>query len=215
MELWKSNVSYNKRRDCFHFYKINKLDIVFLQETHSVKHNEKVWNTQFSSKIWFSHGTTQSRGVAILFSKQLEYTVHNVITDENGRYIILYCTILKKKILLCNLYAPNVDDPIFFQSLFDDIKRFSPDHMVIGGDFNLVMDLDIDKQGGTYTTHTKARDKVVANMKALDLIDIWRQQVPDRAEFTYRKLKPNPIFVRLDFFLINESLCQMVDECEI
>ena len=44
------------------------------------------------------------------------------------------------------LYAPNDDDPNFFLNFFDHLNDFKCDEVVIGGDFNLVLDLDIDKK---------------------------------------------------------------------
>ena len=219
LKILTSNVrgfaEYNKRRSSFYHYHCTKLDVIFLQETHSTKSIEKVWNTQIGSKIWYSHGTNRARGVAILVAKSLDCKVHNIITDNDGRYIILYTTIYNKKIILCNVYAPNVDDANFFQLLFTDLQRFSPDHYIIGGDFNTVIDPRIDKQGGNLHTHENARKNIKANSKIMGLVDIWRKLHQGEAQFTWTKLHPNPIFERLDYFLINIALCQMVLKCEI
>ena len=207
--------NYAKRRDLFHYYHKNNFHIVFLQETHSHKGIEKIWNTQWGSKIWYSHGTSQARGAAILFAKNLQYEVHNVILDEEGRYVILYCTIFSKKILLSCVYAPNSDNPSFFQKWLTDIKRFSPEFFILGGDFNLVMDLDADKQGGLSVTHTKAREKLLSELEVLEITDIWRQVHPELREFTWRKIRPHPIFERLDFFLISQAMSQLVLKVDI
>ena len=165
---------YTKRRDLFHNYRKKNYQVIFLQETHSTKEKEKCWNTQWGSKIWFSHGISQARGVAILFAKSLNYEIHNVITDEAGRYILLYCTIEKHKYLLSNIYALNVDDVQFIEKWMVEVKRFTPEYIILGGDFNFVMELDIDKQGGRSVTHSKSRDVLVSNMDVLDLVDAWR-----------------------------------------
>lgn len=49
---------------------------------------------------------------------------------------------------LANIYAPNEDNPAFFQDLFYRLSDFNCDDIVIGGDFNLVFDLEKDKKGG-------------------------------------------------------------------
>ena len=49
--------------------------LLFLQETHSSIEDEKQWNDNVKGKIFYSHGTTNSCGVAIiafLGSKSLE-----------------------------------------------------------------------------------------------------------------------------------------------
>lgn len=49
---------------------------------------------------------------------------------------------------LANIYAPNEDNPAFFEDLFNRLSDFNCDDIVIGGDFNLVFDLEKDKKGG-------------------------------------------------------------------
>lgn len=49
---------------------------------------------------------------------------------------------------VANIYAPNEDNPAFFQDLFYRLSDFNCDDIVIGGDFNLVFDLEKDKKGG-------------------------------------------------------------------
>ena len=97
--------NYEKRRNLFHFYCTRKIDIIILQEIHSVKKTQSVWNTQWGSKVWFSHGMSAARGVAILIRKNLLCTVHNIITDTEGRSLLLYVTLAERKVLITNIYA--------------------------------------------------------------------------------------------------------------
>ena len=97
--------------------------------------------------------------------------------------------------LIANCYAPNNDNPEFFHSFCKEIKRFTPQYTIIGGDFNLVLDLEIDKYGGQKVTNFKARDILLANIAALELVDVWRNIHADKAEFTWRRLRPNPILL--------------------
>ena len=53
---------------------------------------------------------------------------------------------------LANIYAPNEDNPAFFQDLFYHLSDFNCDDIVIVGDFNLVLDLEKDKRGGLSKT---------------------------------------------------------------
>ena len=43
-------------------------------------------------------------------------------------------------------YAANDDDPSFFLNFFDHLNDFKCDEIIFGGDFNLVLVLDIDKK---------------------------------------------------------------------
>ena len=49
-----------------------------LQETHSETISEKEWRKQWGKHIEFSHGTRNSKGVAILFDNEHEYEVINI-----------------------------------------------------------------------------------------------------------------------------------------
>ena len=58
------------------------------------------------------------------------------------------------------LYAPKDDDPSFFLNFFDHLNYFKCDEVIIGGDFNLVLDLDIDKKGGLTKAHTESEENL-------------------------------------------------------
>ena len=77
------------------FYYLHKkgADIVFLQETYSQIAKEKLWSAEWSNKIWFSHGASDARGVAILFNKKLKIVIHNTILDPGGCFLMLYVTL--------------------------------------------------------------------------------------------------------------------------
>ena len=78
-----------KRRTVFHWLKQFHNGITLLQETHSTIALEKKWIIDWGGEVIFSHGTANSKGVAIMFPKGLEYKIETSIIDENGRYILL------------------------------------------------------------------------------------------------------------------------------
>ena len=86
---------------------------------------------------------------------------------------------------------------------------------IIGGDFNLVLDKDWDKTGGKYSTHEKAKDFLQSFMEEECMVDVWRVLHPEQKTATWKVLKPKPIFVRIDFFLISEELIDNVKNAEI
>ena len=66
-----------------------------------------------------------------------------------------------KILTLVNIYAPNNNEnPTFFQNLLDQILSFECEEIVMGGDFNLVMDIQTDKKGGNATTHRNSLKEV-------------------------------------------------------
>ena len=84
-----------------------------------------------------------------------------------------------KILTLVNIYAPNNDNPTFFQNLLDRILSFECEEVIMGGDFNLVMDFQKDKKGGNATTHRNSLKEVQNIANSLDLTDVWRTLNPD------------------------------------
>ena len=80
---------------------------------------------------------------------------------------------------LVNIYAPNKDEPTFFQNVCEKLSSFDGDFIIFGGDFNLVCDINKDKTGGIATTHSKSRDEVEILKENFELTDIWRVLNPD------------------------------------
>jgi len=60
--------------------------------------------------------------------------------DPNGRFVICDIETNSKLLTLANVYAPNEDDPVFFQAVFGHLPSFHCEEIIIGGDFNLVLD---------------------------------------------------------------------------
>ena len=75
---------------------------------------------------------------------------------------------------MANIYAPNEDDPNFFHFFFDHLSSFDCEEIIIGGDFNLVLDLNENKKGGLAKTHKNALKVVQDLSESLELSDAWR-----------------------------------------
>ena len=122
-----------------------------------------------------------------------------------GRFILCDIKAEEKLLTLANLYAPNMDDPIFFNKVFNHLKDFKCEEIILGGDFNLVLNVEKEKKGGLLRTHQKALAVVNQACEEFNLTDIWRILNPESQRYTWRRRKPE-IQCRLDFFLISSSL---------
>ena len=89
--------------------------------------------------------------------------------DRTGTHLSTFKT-NEKLITSATIYAPNEDDPGFFERFHDHLRDFQCDDIIIGGDFNLVLDIDIDKKGGLAKTHTKAV-KVIKDHHMAELLN--------------------------------------------
>lgn len=108
-----------KRQKIFNHFKNKSVDILCLQETYSNSSDEKFWESEWGNQILVSHGTNNSKGVCILFRKNFEYQINNVIKDLDGHYIICVMKINERNIVLTNVYGPKTDTPQFYEIVFD------------------------------------------------------------------------------------------------
>ena len=113
--------SMEKRLDVFNYLKQKQCQIYCLQDTHTTKISENFFRSQWNSECLFSSGKSNARGVAILFSKNLEYEIHSHISDSE-----------------VNLYGPNQDTPSFFDTILNKVTTIGNTNLIICGDFNTV-----------------------------------------------------------------------------
>ena len=129
--------------------------------------------------------------------------------------MILEITIKGKKITLVNIYGPNEDRPQFYSNLKQKIEEFGNDRAIICGDWNLIIDPDLDCENYKHINNPKARDVVKEFLEDFDYMDAYRLINDDKKAFTWRKLNPEKKQARLDYFLINFDAFVHLDDCQI
>ena len=129
--------STEKIIDVFEYIKSKNYDIYCLQDTHFTVENEKQIIDQWgNSNSIFSHFKSNARGVAILFSKSLDYKIHRKIIDDSGNFIIVDMNIHNQRLTLINLYGPNTGNPNFFKNISTYIDDIGNTEIIICGDYN-------------------------------------------------------------------------------
>ena len=199
-----------KRREIFNWLKYKKMSVYFIQEAHCMQDNTHDWRAEWGYQALFSCCSSNKAGVAILFNNNFSFQLLKAYTDPKGRFIICDLTTNGKYITLANIYAPNEDDPNFFTSVFNRLLDFKCEEIIVGGDLNLVVDVNKDKKGGLARSHKKSLEVINDFSENLDLIDAWRVLNPECSRFTWRQKKPE-VHCRLDFFLVNQTtFCNIV-----
>lgn len=207
-----------KRRSIFSWIRSLKMDIVMLQESHSSSKDELIWANEWGNKALFSHGSTNSKGVLFLFNSRVNLNMHKVYRDESGRIICVHVDIENNPFLILNLYAPNVENlqVQFYEDLLKILETEwgGQENIVIGGDFNCILDPQLDKMGGTHVLKKKVVQKIRDIMVPFELIDIWRSMNGNKRQFTWRQNSPF-VQCRLDYFLVNGDLKHKVKRVNI
>ena len=180
-----------------------------LQEVDCSQDTTDIWTCEWGYKALFSCCSSNKAGAGILFNNNFNFQIHKVFSDPNGRFLICDIVADSKRLTVANIYAPNEDDPNFFQVFFDHLSNFKCEEIIIGGEFNLVLDVEKDKRGGLARTHKNAFKVIQDFSENLGLTDIWRLFNPEARRYTWRQNQP-AIHCRLDFFLVSESsLCDV------
>ena len=142
--------------------------------------NTKKWrlNWEKQGEVIFNHSHSQGGGLTILLKNKINNLQNTNIIP--GRMQKIKFILGKNKIIVFNVHAPNTDkDQIeFFKTLHDEISNDNEhDILILAGDFNIVIDVGINKKNGNKTIK-----KSVQNIKTiLDdnyLIDVWRRKNP-------------------------------------
>ena len=184
-----------------------KFDVIFLQETYSTKEVETIWSSEWGGKIFYSHGSNHSKGVAILFNPKLDVHAENTESDKNGRYLMLETKIYDTTFLFCNIYSPNDNNSqnSFFSSLNGTLQHYADMQIVIGGDFNCAL-TPLDKTGGTSVERKKTVISEITNLcTTYKLQDVWRLQHPNLSQYTWRN-NSLKVQCRLDYWLVSKGL---------
>ena len=79
----------NKRRQIFWYLYEKNADVVFLQETYAIKNNERQWKAEWGGRIIYNNWTSEAKGVAIMFQRQSNVQIKQVIKSKIGRYLII------------------------------------------------------------------------------------------------------------------------------
>ena len=173
-----------KRCEIFRWLKTKKYAIFFLQEVHCSKDKEICWTSERGHSAIFSSLSSAIAGVNMLFNNNFSFQILKTISDPKGlRFMIVDIKTESKTLTLANMYAPNNDDPFFFENVFKHFLTFKCEEIILGGDFNLVLDVQKDKKGGNPVTHKKSLQKVKYIVDSLDLTGIWRFLNADTKRF--------------------------------
>lgn len=73
----------------------------------------------------------------------------------------------------------------FFEDIGKKLKRYY--YIIMSGDFNTVMDKNLDTINHKNLNNLKARPELINQMESLNLSDISRCANPQLKRFTYRK----------------------------
>ena len=212
-----------KRIKIFEYLKNNlgSNGFLLLQETHSSLADEKKWADDLNGPIFFSHGKTNSCGVATGYIGSNKVDVLDKKMDKNGCILILDVKVDETNFVLVNIYNPNTETEQVatlhdLDKMLETIKDLYDKHIVLAGDFNFFFDTSLDLYGGKPTLKKKSIAKFIELKEKFDLCDIWRIRNPKTKRYTFRQKHVSGLIQRrLDYFYISNSMQVSVKNTDV
>ena len=198
----------------FDYFKNLNSDIICLQETHLTAKDINMLSKEWNIEYFIAGNSTNSRGVSILIKNTFEYKVKTCLKDLEGRFIILELEIVNLvKLALINIYAPNNDDPKWFESIFEKVNKLSLENEIWVGDWNVALE-PIDTYNYPRMRNPNANASIKKYISGNSLIDIWRTQNPEKKRYSWKSTNPCKRS-RLDYYLISEDLLSLDPKADI
>lgn len=202
-----------KRNNILSYLKKVNADIIFLQETHLKIQDHNRLKCRWIDQVFHSSFNAKSRGTAILIKKNVPFITTKIIPDPQGRYIIITGKLYNHLMTLVNIYAPNMDDEQFITSLITKLPDMDTHQLIIGGDFNFVLNTDLDRSSRNPTNLSKSAKTIQKFMEKYKIIDPWRTQNPNRRQYSFYS-PVHQTYTRIDFFLIDYNLLPLIKNCD-
>ena len=199
-----------KRRSIFNYYR-KRANVLCLQETHSEIKDEQIWANEYGGEIFYSHGANNAKGVCIIIDKSLPYRVVKTESDSEGRIVCCEFENIDdptKRLTICNVYGPNVDNPSFYMQAYLMASSMAPETILIG-DFNLVMNVKLDRRSSTMNKH-KSREFLENVCEEANMTEIWRDRNPEEKLYSWMRTKPRIQASRIDFALTTYGVANAV-----
>jgi exonuclease III len=205
--------SFAKQRMLSQFCLQFDLDFIFLQEINvsSISLARSIEAYFGASKAFWSFSSHKCTGCAIfIFSNDVSYSKFEY--DLDGRLIFVDVDIRGLMLRLINIYAPSkeADRRAFLQSLYTNFNTSR--QLILGGDFNCIMNSKLDKIGGNPMNGFIGTDEVFSLCQDFSLVDCFRTFYPNAVLTTWHS---KSVHSRLDRFYVSKSLLCNVRECSI
>lgn len=203
-----------KRSRVFTHLKSLRSDIIFLQETHLHTSEHLKLSINWIGQIFSFTSEHRSRGTAILIRKGIHFVATSVISDDNGRFIIVAGKPFGLQVVLANIYGLNWDNPQFFTCFIAKLPDLHSHHLSLGGDFNCVLHPGLDKSRPRPDSSISKSGKVL-----LSFINLCKLSDPRRRHFSTTKQysffsSAHQSYSCIDFFLLDSGPLHFVKDCK-
>ncbi len=184
-----------KRTRVLEYLHRKSISCALIQETHLKQSDVARFQNKYYKLAAFSSAQNKTKGVLILVNRKLNLTIEHLSSDEKGRFVFIRCKIYNNRLALVSIYGPNETDSAFLTQISRTLLEEIDCPLVVGGDFNAVINPALDKSQSDTTANpsSKLLNKFITE---LNLIDLWRIQNTNRYK----------TFSRIDYIFLSPSL---------
>ncbi len=178
-----------KRTRVLEYLHRKSISCALIQETHLKQSDVAHFQNKYYKLAAFSSAQNKTKGVLILVNRKLNLTIEHLGSDEKA---------------LVSIYGPNETDSAFLTQISKTLLEEIDCPLVVGGDFNAVINPALDKSQSDTTANpsSKLLNKFITE---LILIDLWRIQNTKAKDFTFFSNR-HKTFSRIDYIFLSPSL---------
>ena len=161
--------------------------IVCYQDTHLIDSDIDEMKSIWDGEIVLNGYKTNARGTAVMFSSNFEYRITKINKLNNGDILEIDFVTNDLNIKLIVIYAPNKDNPIFFETISDLIKISEQDYNIICGDFNIALNQELDTYNYKNINNPKAQKVLRSILTDHEMVDLYRHLNPKKKDILGEK----------------------------
>uniref|UniRef100_A0A8C2JIX5 Endonuclease/exonuclease/phosphatase domain-containing protein n=1 Tax=Cyprinus carpio TaxID=7962 RepID=A0A8C2JIX5_CYPCA len=125
--------------------KCKKVSIALIQESHLKSTDVHRFQNKYFKVFFSSSAVNKSKGVLIVSKRNIVFSIKRSGNDTEGRITHVVVSLNNTKYAFMSLYAPIEGDSKFFQELLRLVVSLKDCLVVLGSDFNAVLDPQLDR----------------------------------------------------------------------
>ena len=206
---------FNKRQTLITHYKSINPDLLCMVDTRLDINKARMFENEFDSFKWFfapglEINGSLSRGIAIGIRKNSLISPGEAKIVAPGNALKVNFLFEGHDFVFFGIYGPSdTDNPLFFESLFNECSTCTERYKIIGGDFNVPLNHNRDTFQYVTDSRKRARERILDKMNETGLRDIYRAKMGNRELFTWHNAAGTKRS-RIDYFLASSNLLHVV-----
>ncbi|MBW0569706.1 hypothetical protein O181_109421 [Austropuccinia psidii MF-1] len=192
-------VSHHKQISLQDFSTQTSASLLFLQETNLSEESQIICPQPFHYIL--NSPVQQSSGVAIAINQEFfqEIKIKNHQNPVQGYLQVLEFTFQQQDYHLINVYMPHNSELAteVIQKINEQLYTIKEETiLILAGDWNVTLKEEDRRNCSEIRTHLAQNVSIILNQH--NLIDVWREEHPNKKQYTFRGLHQNHPMARLD-----------------